>query len=170
VRELRGELTLERPEDGGTRFVLSLPLTVAVIPSLVFEAGGELLALPTTYVARTLRLEESERIGPTEVVRADGDLYPLADPDRLFGWPATAPGSFGVLVRQEGRGAVLRASRLVDQRDLVVKAMPRYGRRVRLVTGGSVLPGGRVVLLLDPGELIRLNEERNRGGARAALD
>ncbi len=169
VRDLRGELSVERPDDGGTRFVLRLPLTVAVIPSLVFEAGGELLALPTTYVARTLRLEETERVGPTEVVRTEGDLYPLADPDRLFGWPATGPGAFGVLVLQEGRGAVLRASRLVDQRDLVVKAMPRYGRRSRLVSGGSVLPGGRVVLMLDPGELIRLNDERNPGGARAAL-
>lgn len=167
VRALRGELSVERPEAGGTRFILSLPLTVAVIPSLVFEAAGELLAVPSTYVGRTLRIERTERVGATEVIRADGDLYPVADPDRLFDWPRAGRGEFGVLLRRGGRGAVLRASRLVDQRDLVVKALPHYGRTLSLVSGGSVLPGGRVVLMLDPGEVIRLNDEPERGGVRA---
>lgn len=168
VRDLRGELRVERPDSGGTRFILSLPLTVAVVPSLMFEAGGELLALPATYVARTFKVEATERIGATEVVRSDGALYPVADPHRLFDWPATEAGRFGVLVRREGRGTVLRAQRLVAQRELVVKAVPRYGRSLRLVSGGSVLPGGRVVLVLDPAELIRLNDDPRRGGARAA--
>lgn len=169
VRSLRGELSVERPAAGGTRFVLSLPLTVAVIPSLIFEAAGELLAVPSTYVGRTLRIDRIERVGATEVIRAGGDLYPVADPDRLFDWPHTDRGEFGVLLRRGGRGAVLRATRLVDQRDLVVKALPSYGRPLSLVSGGSVLPGGRVVLMLDPGEVIRLNDSPQRGGARAVV-
>lgn len=168
VRDLRGDLSVERPESGGTRFVLRLPLTVAVVPSLVFEAGGELLALPTSHVARTLRVTDTRRVGPTEVVRADDALYPLVDADRLFAWPAVEPGELGVLIRRDGRGAVLRATRLVGQRDLVVKAMPTYGGRGPLVTGGSVLPGGRVILVLDPREVIRLNDQSRRGGSYAA--
>lgn len=170
VRELRGELSVERPEAGGTRFTLRLPLTVAIVPSLVFEAAGEILALPTMYIARTLRVGATERVGETEVVRAEGDLYPVADPGRLFDWPLAERGEFGVLIRREGRGAVLRATRLVEQRDLVVKAMPEYGHRHPLVSGGSVLPGGRVVLVLDPGEVIQLNDEPRRGGDRVTQE
>lgn len=168
VLELRGELAVERLDGNGTRFVLRLPLTVAVVPSLVFEAGGELLALPTRHVARTLQVTRTERVGRTEVIRAEDELYPVADADRLFDWPTVERGAFGVLIRRGGRGAVLRASRLVEQRDLVVKALPAYGRRKTLVSGGSVLPGGRVILLLDAGEVLRLNDQPTHGGERVA--
>lgn len=164
VRELRGDLVVERPESGGTRFVMRLPLTVAVVPSVIIEAAGETLALPASHVARTLRLDQVDRVGRTDVVRDGEELLPLTDPGRLFGWGSAERGDFGVVLRQGRRGAVLATQRLVDQRDLVVKALPRYGQRPPGVSGASVLPGGRVILLLDPLEIIELNEGQRRGG------
>jgi two-component system, chemotaxis family, sensor kinase CheA len=156
VSALRGELRVERPAEGGTRFVLHLPLKVAIVPSLVFEAAGETLAVPATAVARTFALGRIEHVGSTEVV-PDGDrLLPLADPDRLFGWPVGARGAFGVMLRHGGISAVVTAQRLVDQRDLVVKTLPSYGARPRAISGASVMPGGRVILVLDPAEVMEL--------------
>lgn len=163
VRELRGDLQVERPAEGGTRFIIRLPLTVAIVPSLVFEAAGETLAVPASNVDRTLRIGRVDRIGPTEVVRQGDEILSLADPDRLFGWEAAPRGGFGVVLRHGSRSAVLTAVRVVDQRDLVVKALPGYGDRPRGVSGASVLPGGRVILLLDPAEVIDLNEDRHGG-------
>lgn len=158
IRELRGDLAVERADSGGTRFVMRLPLTVVIVPSLVFEAVGETLALPSAYVARTIRLNRVERVGPTEVVRDnEGGVVPLADPHQLFGWGDRSRGPFGVMLRHGGRRAVLTADRLLDQRDLVVKGLPPYGRRPTGVSGASVLPGGRVILLLDPAEIIGMN-------------
>ena len=169
VRELRGDLDVEQIPGGGTRFILRLPLTVAIVPSLVFEAAGEVLALPTAYVARTLRVRETERLGAVEVVGAEGDLHPVADPDRLFGWPAAPRGSFGVLIRRGPRSVVLTAERVMEQRDLVVKAMPGFGERSAAVTGASVQSGGRVILVLDPVAVLRLNEDSVRGGSRVPV-
>ncbi|NIP80261.1 MAG: hypothetical protein GWM90_13975, partial [Gemmatimonadetes bacterium] len=165
VRELRGDLRVERLSRG-TRFVLMLPLTVVIVPSLVFEAAGEMMALPASSVDRTFRVREVERVGATEVVRDGERLLPVADPDRLFHWEPAPRGDFGVLVRYADRGAVLTADRLIDQRELVVKRMSLYGRRPPAITGGSVLPGGRVILVLDPGELIELIDDPERGGRR----
>lgn len=160
IRALRGDVTVERVPAGGTRFRMELPLTVAVVPSLLFRAGGELLALPASAVGRTVRLERVERAGATEVLREEEELVPLARPDRLFGWRGGEPARFAVLVRHGGRVAAIAAEGLVDQRDLVVKALPAYGPRIRGLSGGSVMPGGRVILMLDPGEIIELNVER----------
>lgn len=165
IRALRGDLSVEPREEGGTRFRISLPLTVAIVPSLLFRSAGEMLALPASAIQRTVRLERIERVGPTEVLRSGDDLVPLARPDRLFGWPAPAPEPFAVIVRAGGRTAAVTAERLIDRRDLVVKALPRYGRRSPGLSGASVLPGGGVILVLDPTELIELNLER-RGGKR----
>jgi two-component system, chemotaxis family, sensor kinase CheA len=160
IHQLRGELRVERRSGGGTRFTMRLPLAVAVVPSLVFEAAGETLAVPAMAVARTLPLGRVERVGVTEVVR-DGDrLVPLVDPDRLFGWPAAPRGNFGVLLRWGRAGAVVSARRLLHQRDLVVKAMPPFGARPSGVSGASVLPGGKVILVLDPAEVIEMAGDR----------
>ena len=167
IRELRGDLAVERAEGGGTRFVMRLPLTVVIVPSLVFEAVGETMALPSAYVSRTIRLDRVERVGPTEVVRDDdGDVLPVADPHSLFGWGESPRGSFGVVLRHGGRRAILTADRLLDQRDLVVKGLPSYGRRPTGVSGASVLPGGRVILLLDPAEVIGMNRSGSREAPR----
>jgi two-component system, chemotaxis family, sensor kinase CheA len=136
------------------------------VPSLVFEAGGETLAVPATAVARTFALERIERIGATEVVPDGERLVPLSDADRLFGWPMTARGPFGVMLRHGGASAVVAAQRLLDQRDLVVKALPSYGARSPGISGASVLPGGRVILVLDPAEVIEMVGERGEEADR----
>lgn len=92
----------------------------------------------------------------------DGDvLVPVVDLDRLFGWPVQPRGGFGVVVTHGGRSAVVPAGRLVDQRDLVVKALPPFGDRPPGVSAASVLPGGRVLLVLDAAEVVDLGT-RNR--------
>jgi len=160
VRALRGELKVTRLAGSGTRFTMVLPLTVAIVPSLLFETAGETMAVPATAVIRTLLLDRVERVGATEVVR-DGDrLLPLADPHDLFDWPSARRGAFGVMVRHGREAVVVTASRLLDQRDLVIKAMPGYGPRPPGVSGASVLPGGRVILLLDPADVIELTGGR----------
>lgn len=166
VRALRGDLGVERAEEGGTRFLLRLPLTVVIVPSLLFEAAGALMAVPTSNVRRTLRIQGVERVGSAEVLRDGEALVPVADPDRLFGWEAAPRGELGVLVRHGDRGAVLTVERVLDQRELVVKGMPSYGPRAPGVSGGSVLPGGRVVLVLDAAELIDLADRAGREAAR----
>jgi two-component system, chemotaxis family, sensor kinase CheA len=156
AQTLRGTLTVERPAAGGTRFVMVLPLTVAIVPSLVFEAAGETVAFPAVAVVRTIPLDRIERVGPGEFVRDGEGLLPVVDLAEVFGWPVGRPGDFGVMVRHGPRGAVVRAARLVDQRDLVVKALPAFGARPTGVSGASALPGGRVILVLDPADVIEL--------------
>jgi two-component system chemotaxis sensor kinase CheA len=171
VTALRGTLSVESPPSGGTRFVLGFPLTLAILPALIFETDGEMFALPTVSVERTLRGATPEAAGAAEVLRLDGELIPVSRAERVFGWAGRAGprggAPFAVVVRSGARRAALLATRLVDQRDLVVRALPRYLRRVPAVSGASVAPDGRVILLLDPAGLLELNLElhqrENRG-------
>jgi two-component system, chemotaxis family, sensor kinase CheA len=156
VRALRGEVSVGRSSEGGTRFVLRLPLTVASVPSVVFEAAGETMAVPSVAVDRTILLDRVERVGATDVVRDGERLVAVVDADGLFGWPASERGPFGLLVRSGRDRVVVAATRVVEHRDLVVKAVPPYGDRPLGVSGASVVPGGRVILLLDPAEVIEL--------------
>jgi two-component system chemotaxis sensor kinase CheA len=171
VTALRGTLTVDSPPNGGTRFVLGFPLTLAILPALIFEAEGEMFALPAVSVERTLRGAKPEAAGAAEVLRDNGELIPVSRAERVFGWSdPSAPGGgapFAVVIRSGARRAALLASRLVDQRDLVVRALPRFLRRVPAVSGASVAPDGRVILLLDPAGLLELNLDLHQREKRA---
>ncbi len=168
VRDLRGDVTVERPDRGGTRFLLRLPLTVALLPGLVLETGGEVLAIPATDVIRTMRLTAVERVGSGQMVRLDGALVPLIGLASLFGWGGEEPrGSFGVVVRSGRETAVIAADALLGQSDLLIKHLPPFGARAAAVSGASVRPGGRVILVLDVRQVMALKQGRQAGSAAA---
>lgn len=167
MSRLRGSVTIESPRGGGTRFVLRLPLTVAVVPAVLFEAGDEVLALPVGDVAVTLRNPVTERAGAAWVIRHGEELLPVASTTRLFGGNSNGAASganppFALVVRHGTRAAAVMADRLLDQRGIVVKALPGYLGNPPGITGVSVAPDGRVLLLLDAAALIDLNLQSHR--------
>ncbi len=165
VSRLRGSVEVEEGDEGGTRFVLRLPLTVALVPVLFFEAAGERLAVPSADVEETLRAGPVERAGPAEVVRLREETLPLARPGRILGWEdgGDAP-RFLVVVRSGGRAVALAADRLLDQRPATVRALPAALGSPPGVSGATVGADGGVVLVLDAAALVEMNVDLYRGG------
>ncbi len=165
---LRGDLRVEDVEGGGTRFVLELPLTLAIVPSVVFEADGETFAVPSSDVEEILRRVRAEHVGASEVLRVRGELVPMASIGRIFGW-ANGDGALGeeivpfvVHVRRGDRAAALRADNILEERGVVAKPLPRYLGQIPGVSGATLMPGGQVALLLEVGGLLDLNMKTNR--------
>ncbi len=162
---LRGSLDVDS-RDIGTTFVLTLPVRIAIVPTLLFESSGEIFGIPAANVQETLKLPERRRLGATEVVRLRGETIPIAYPGDAFGWEEAADQhAFMVVARGGERGVAIPARRLLDQQEVVVRGMPSYFGETRGLSGLTVLPGGRVVLLLDPVGLIELNIEVREGYA-----
>jgi two-component system chemotaxis sensor kinase CheA len=166
VSRLRGSVEVEEGDEGGTRFVLRLPLTVALVPVLFFEAAGERLAVPAADVEETLRAGPTERAGPAEVVRLRDEMLPLARPGRILGWEDAGTGAprFLVVVRSGGRAVALAADRLLDQRPATVRALPAALGSPPGVSGATVGADGGVVLVLDAAALVEMNVDLYRGG------
>jgi two-component system, chemotaxis family, sensor kinase CheA len=172
VIALRGSLSVSSEPGRGTHFALSLPLTLAIVPALLFEAEGEVLAVPSAEVQETLRRVRPERAAGAEVVRLRDTLIPVARPGRLLGWPEPAAeeraeSGFAIVVTRGTRSAALLADRIVDQRDVVLKPLPRTLGVVPAVSGATVTPAGQVVLLLDTAGLLDLNLNLHRRENRA---
>ncbi len=164
VARMRGHVQVEEGHEGGTRFVLYFPLTVAMVPVLFFHAGGETLAIPALDVEETLRAGAPGRVGPAEMVEVRDEAMPLVRLDRVFGW-APAPDPRYLLVLRVGtRTAALGADRLLAQSTATVRALPALLGSPRGVSGAVVDARGRVVLLLDPEEMLELNVDLYRGG------
>ncbi|HST62893.1 MAG TPA: ATP-binding protein [Longimicrobium sp.] len=164
VSRLRGQVRVEDGDEGGTRFVLHLPLTVAMVPVLFFQAAGETLAIPALDVESTVRAGTPGRVGPAETVDVGDEAVPLIRLERVFGWESAPDPRFVLVLRRGARAAALGADRLLAQDAATVRALPAALGSPRGVSGAVVDAGGRVVLLLDPGEMLEMNVDLYRGG------
>ena len=166
VESLGGLIDFHSTPGEGTRIVLKLPLSVAIIQALLVECAGRLVAIPITRVLRTLEVQRREirSSGRQLVIRLDEDVVPLLSLRKILGLPAgTRGGGVQVVVAElRGRRVGLVVDRLTGQREVFVKALEFPLDQIPGLTGATVLGDGHIVFLLDPQTLLE-----NRPGSFA---
>lgn len=158
VRILGGTIEIKSVARRGTAITLRLPLSVAIVRSLVARVGEELFAIPFTHVLETLALAP-----PASVL--DGDEWTTTDIagsqvgvvvlGNLFGGTSRICEQMpGVSVLARGRRAALIVDEFVGQQDVVVKRYdpPREGSP--MFSGATVLGDGSPALIVDVNSLI----------------
>lgn len=155
VRSLGGTLHLRTATGKGTEFVLRLPLTLAVVPTLVVTVAGERYAVPLGRVAETGGGVAEGREGRLVVSFRDERLG-ATDLRTCVGATGSWPGGrrpFLVIVTEAGREAVL-VDQLLGRQDLVVSPLDRPLGTPAWLTGAAVMADGVPALLLDPTALL----------------
>jgi two-component system chemotaxis sensor kinase CheA len=164
VDKLRGKIEINSHYGGGTTFVTSFPLTLAIIDGMIVRVGREKYVVPTAAIRRLLRpAKESYNsvIGRGEVVNVMGNLLPLVrlhdlfdiEPDCRNPWEATL-----VVIDGENKSKCLLVDEILGQEEVVIKGLSDSLRQVKGVSGGAILGDGNIGLILDPEGLFELSE------------
>jgi two-component system, chemotaxis family, sensor kinase CheA len=165
IHALGGTIDVETEPGKGTAFTLSLPVTLAIIRSLIVEIDHERFALPMAHVAETVRAEPDaiREINHRGVAQWRGDLIHVADGGAVLGTAAAdrAPRRFYVVMAAGGKRQALLVDRLVGHQDIVVKGLDPALGRPEVVSGTTILGDGRVACILDS---IRILEGGRRAG------
>ncbi len=159
VEKVGGSVEMESHVGAGTTVRMRVPLTLAIVPALVLQSGGESFALPQNslvelvYVARREAEQAVERMGASEIYRLRGGLLPLVRLDRLLGLKQSADveeiGFYIAVVESEGRRFGLVVDDLKAPEEIVVKPLCAELRAVGLFSGATVLGNGMLALILD---------------------
>ncbi|MDO8915205.1 MAG: chemotaxis protein CheA [Coriobacteriia bacterium] len=170
IEYLGGSLTIRSKPGVGTEFVLSLPLTLAIIQALLLDAGGQTFALPLSFVNEVYAAEDVKvdtiDSGPVMTLR-DGRVIPLYRLDVLIGshddhTRPPEPGEHVVLVEIADQARGLTVSRLVGRQEVVIKPLAKMLKQIRGLGGATVLGDGSVALILDPRMLFSMGEWEHR--------
>jgi two-component system chemotaxis sensor kinase CheA len=155
---LGGVVDLSSVPGRSTRVSLTLPITLAIIPSLVVEAASQRFAIPLGAVQETLLVD------PAEIQRSEGrellDLRGVALPSRRLaaelGLPPAPAGAkqFAVVLGMGDARLGLLVDRLEGQQDAVIKAIHGPVPSVRGIAGAADLGGSQPVLVLDASALL----------------
>ncbi len=157
IHALGGSIEVRSVPGQGTAFVLSLPLTLAIVRSLIVEVDHERFAVPLSHVAETSRTDPAalHEVGGRGVLMWRGAAVGVADGGAVLG-TATRPAARGycVVLFAGARRRALLVDRLVGHQDVVVKGLDPALGRPQLVSGTTILGDGRVACILDAASLV----------------
>jgi two-component system chemotaxis sensor kinase CheA len=162
IARLRGKIDISSKAGEGTRFLLRLPLTLAIIDGMVVQVGSERYILPTVGVRETLRPAPEDYFTVQhqgELIRVREQLMPLMRLHRLFGVgnPDVPPSEALVMVvEHEGEKRALLVDDILGKQEIVIKSLGYFFKDQQGLAGGTILGDGRVGLILDLAGLFRL--------------
>lgn len=152
IQALGGHFFIESVVGKGTRMIIRLPLTIAIVNVLLVEAGGVTAAIPVSAVMRTLETWQTT-IGGTKdspTVPFEGDPIPLVELTRFIGTSSGRGTIVPVVVADlDGRHIGFAVDRFVGQQEVYVKPLGRPLEKLAGLSGSAVLGDGRLIFLLD---------------------
>jgi two-component system chemotaxis sensor kinase CheA len=161
ITRLNGLIDVESTVEMGTKIVIKLPLTLAIIQSLLIQVRQEIFVIPLSTVIEVVRIttDEIDTINGKEVIRIRDSVLPLVRIDSIFHVPGETHKSNRVYVvvigLAESRIGIV-ADSLLGQKEVVIKSLGGYLGNVDGIAGSTILGDGTVKMIIDIGELIKL--------------
>lgn len=171
IKKLGGEIEIRTEPGAGTTLRIKLPLTLAIIASLVVECGSDRFVIPQESIRELVRLSSKESrkrldtIQGAAILRLRERIIPLIDARRALAYPAESdagPGpetpeaetgkksAVNIIVVETGSLRYgLIVDRLLEAEEIVVKPLGKHLGRIEELAGATILGDGTVALILD---------------------
>lgn len=166
IEALGGKVTIQTTPGSGTKFVLTLPLTLAIIDGMIVRVGPESYIIPLVSIVESIQpLPTSVKtiVGKGEVVNVRNTYYPILRLYEVFSIvpECTAPTkAILVILESEGERVAVMVDELLGQRQVVIKSLEQNFRKVDGIAGATIMGDGSVGFILDVRGLI---EHTRRG-------
>ncbi|MBN8768896.1 MAG: chemotaxis protein CheA [Stenotrophomonas nitritireducens] len=152
IRELSGQIQIQSELGRGSRFLIRVPLTLAILPTLLVQAGEDIYALPLARVMEVLHAPRTSLGWFDGRAVLDRKSHTLALVD-LRQWLAVEPAQSALLTIVVLQLGEARFGLVVDQvrgrEEVVIKPLPRALRGLKGYAGATLIGDGRMALILD---------------------
>jgi two-component system chemotaxis sensor kinase CheA len=154
VNELNGNVAIETEKSMGTRFVLTFPLTLAIIPAIMVKVRHEVYAIPLSDVVETIKISTSDiaTIEGHEVINLRGEILSLLRLNEFVNLKSSLGRNQKIPVVVVGFGnrkIGLIVDSLEGKMEIVIKSLEQNYKNVEGLAGASILGDGSICLILD---------------------
>ncbi len=159
VAKLRGIINIESVVGKGTKFIVKLPLTLAIIPGMIVKVNSETVVIPLNSVIEALRVqaEDIHTINGHEAIRRMDSVIPLVGIENLL-YDKTKEDKkiwqYVVIVGLAEKRYGIKVDELCGQKEVVIKSLGSYLGNIHGIAGSTIMGDGTVVMILDISELI----------------
>ncbi|MBA4174358.1 MAG: chemotaxis protein CheA, partial [Hyphomicrobium sp.] len=166
IQALGGRISISSRSGQGSSFVLSLPLTLAVLDGMVVRVADQTLVVPLTAIIETLRPASATVHalgGSASVIKVRDRFVPLIDVGAELGFRARrqlADEADGVAILVESETSTTHAllvDTIEDQRQVVIKSVETNYGKIRGIAAATILGDGRVALIVDVEDVVGIS-------------
>jgi two-component system chemotaxis sensor kinase CheA len=168
IAAVSGMVDVESLPGQGSKMIITLPITLAIIKALIISTAGRFYALPITSVLESIMFEKKDilTVERKEVIQLRESTLPLLRLDRFFnlqGEKVDHEKFFVVVVGVAEKRLGIVVDELMGQQDIVIKALGEMFDGLRGISGAADLGDQRTILVLDISGIIH---EATKGGAQ----
>ncbi len=159
IEALSGEVSVKSVLGEGSTWTIRLPLTLAIIQTLMVVVGGEkyAISLGSIETIETIPEKDIKYVENKEVINLRGTVLPLIRLNQLIDVESASPedGNLTVVIVKKGdKMAGIVVDELRGQQEIVIKSLGKYIKQVKFISGATILGDGEVALILDTNALL----------------
>ena len=158
IEALGGRVDFETTKDVGSKFILTLPLTLAIIKAMLVKVQEEIYAVPLMNIRETIKIPKKELkyLQNFEVTKVRDEVIPIIRLDKILGVRSSklkqedGDERVSLVIVEYGKRAMgLVVSQVLGEQDIAVKPLGALVKRTKGIAGATILGDGRVALILD---------------------
>ncbi|KAB3531362.1 chemotaxis protein CheA [Alkaliphilus serpentinus] len=154
IESLGGVVEVDTRKNIGTKFIIRLPLTLAIIQALLVKVSTEKYAIPLNTIKEITTIEESQirRVQNNEVVLYRNSTLPILRLSQLLKVEGTTEATedlIVVIVKKGDKTAGIVVDNLIGQQEIVIKSLGKFLSNIKAIAGATILGNGSVALIVD---------------------
>lgn len=160
IEMIGGSVHVDSTPGEGTTFSIRFPLTLAIIDGMIIAVGNNKYTIPTVAILESFRIKNEAIIHDemgNEMIMVRGECYPVVRLYKRFGVETEVTDlTEGIMIMIEGENKrmCIFADALLGQQQVVVKALPKYIKKVNGIAGCTLLGDGDISLILNVDEIL----------------
>ncbi len=165
INDLGGSIEVQSVQDEGCKFIIRLPLTLAIIDGQLIRISDQVMIIPILSIIESIQPDKSligMLAGKKEVYQLRGDYVPVLRLNEIYNIDTehkAIDGSILVLVDTGHRKAALLVDEVLGQQQVVIKSIETNYKLIKGISGATVLGDGTVAMIIDVGGLLDFNKE-----------
>jgi two-component system chemotaxis sensor kinase CheA len=162
ITKLRGIINIESTVGVGTKIIIKLPLTLAIIPGMIVKVKDQPIVIPLNTVLEVLRVHKENiySVNQRPVIKMRDSVLPLVSVEEvLFGFEEKDENKiwqYVVVVGIAEKSYGIKVDSLIGQKEVVIKSLGNYFGKVQGIAGSTIMGDGSVVMIVDVNELLHI--------------
>ncbi len=158
IESINGSVEIDTKINVGTKFIIRIPLTLAIIQALLVQLSDEIYAIPLSSITEItdINKEDIRNIQGQEIMLYRGKTIPVVRLNQILNidFKKDIDEYVVVVVHKGEKQAGLLVDSLIGQQEIVIKPMGKYLSNIKYISGATILGNGSISLILDTNSLI----------------
>jgi two-component system, chemotaxis family, sensor kinase CheA len=162
IEKIRGTVTVDSIPGIETTTSIKIPLTLAIVDGMTIKVGKSTFTIPVTSIRQSFIIKKEaiiKDLDNKEMILIRGECYSILRLHELYDIKTDVvniENGIVIMIEDQGKTKCIFADKLIGEQQVVIKALPDYIKKVKGVSGCSLLGDATISLILDVSEIVNL--------------